>query len=122
MTTKWNPAKAARLIAEAKGAGDTMLARLIRTKHGTFGTHAVMVVLENSAALADQLEAALTENVTQRAVVTAAEQWRSAMCDRPNNCGDGYTYHDHDCPRNESMRSLIEAVDAYCSAQATAPR
>lgn len=51
------------------------------------------------------------ENAALRTVVDAADAWRDAQCDRPTSCGDGYTYHGHNCPTNEHMRGLIDAVD-----------
>lgn len=62
--------------------------------------------------LADQIEAACEENAKLKSVADAAVAWRSAMCDAPNECGDGYTYHGHDCPTNECMRGLVDVVDA----------
>jgi hypothetical protein len=67
---------------------------------------------EWSQALADQLRAAVALIDRMQPVVDAAEQWRSATCDRYQNCGDGYTYHDHDCPTVESVRVVCEAIDA----------
>lgn len=45
-------------------------------------------------------------------VYEAAQAWRDCACSDPASCGDGYTYHAHDCPTVETMRALVEAVDA----------
>lgn len=55
--------------------------------------------------------AAQREALTQ-AVADAAIAWLAATCDHPDSCGDGLTYHGHDCATIEAERVLVDAVDA----------
>lgn len=53
-----------------------------------------------------------TRALAAEVIAKAAHAWRHAICDSPDDCGDGWSYHGHDCHTNEAQRALVDAVDA----------